>query len=186
MSQRDPPSRDADQRKPRPGHELVPQLYEQLRRLAAYRLARQLPGQTLQATELVHEAWMRLERDRKPKPWAGRNHFLSAAAEAMRRILVERARRKGALKRGGGLQRVNLEEVDLAFDTAPDVVVLLHELLAEMEGRDPLGAEITKLRFFAGATVLEAAAITGISERTARRAWAYARAWLYHEMKQRL
>jgi RNA polymerase sigma factor (TIGR02999 family) len=129
--------------------ELLPLVYEELRKLAAVRIADIPPGQTLQPTALVHEAWLRLLGS-GPEQWNGRGHFFSAAAEAMRRILVERARHKSSQKRGGGWQRVNLDEVDLASDTDSDLLLLLDETLAEYAAKDPLGAELIKLRFFAG------------------------------------
>jgi RNA polymerase sigma factor (TIGR02999 family) len=164
--------------------ELLPLVYEELRKLAAVRIADIPPGQTLQPTALVHEAWLRLLGS-GPEQWNGRGHFFSAAAEAMRRILVERARHKSSQKRGGGWQRVNLDEVDLASDTDSDLLLLLDETLAEYAAKDPLGAELIKLRFFAGIPNHEAAALLGVPERTAKRTWAFARAWLYSEIQKR-
>lgn len=169
---------------PKAAEELLPLVYDELRKLAAARMAAIPPGQTLQPTALVHEAYVRLVGS-SPNPWNGRGHFFSAAAEAMRRILIDRARQKGSQKRGGGWQRFNLEDVDLAAETDSDVLLILDEALGAYSAQDPIGAELIKLRFFAGVPNHEAAALLGISERTAKRTWAFARAWLYDEIRKR-
>jgi RNA polymerase sigma factor (TIGR02999 family) len=172
---------------PQAASELLPLVYADLRRLAAMRLAQLPPGQTLQPTALVHEAWLRLvEGAGGQEHWNSRNHFFAAAAEAMRRILVGQARRKAALKRGGGLVRVDLDHVDVAQDTDDDLLLLLDEALDALAERDPIAADLIKLRFFVGLTNVEAAELLGVPERSAKRAWAYARAWLYREIKKKL
>src|SRR5262245_48111598 len=158
--------------------ELLPLVYDELRKLAAARLAAERPGQTLQPTALVHEAYVRLVGGDEARQWTGRGHFLAAAAEAMRRILVEAARRKGSLKRGGGRPRVELRDADLVTEEAPDEVLAVHEGLAGLAAVDPQAAELVKLRYFAGLSVPEAAEALGLTTRTAERLWAYARAWL--------
>ena len=166
--------------------ELLPLVYDELRRLAAQQLAKEKPGQTLQATALVHEAWLRLvgpEPGGAEAKWSGRRHFFGAAAEAMRRILVENARRKNSLKYGGGLERVNWEEVELAESVPPDQLLALDEALTELAAADPEAAELIKLRFYAGLTDQQAAEMLGISRRTADRMWAFARAWLYQAIR---
>lgn len=163
--------------------DLLPLVYEQLRRLAAGKLARERPGQTLQATALVHEAWLRLERD-PAQGWANQQHFFAAAAEAMRRILIENARRKLAARHGGGWHRTESAPDDLAIaGGAPeDELVEVDEALNALAAHDPRKAELVKLRYFAGFTLEEAGAALGLSERTAKRDWAYARAWLFREI----
>jgi RNA polymerase sigma factor (TIGR02999 family) len=165
--------------------ELLPLVYEELRRLAASKLFALPPGQTLQPTALVHEAWVRLTGS-SPEDWNSRGHFFAAAAEAMRRILIEQARRKGSQKRGGGHLRIPLEEVDIASETNSDVLLAVDEALTRYAAKDPVGAELIKLRFFAGVPSDEAAAMLGVPERSAKRTWAFARAWLYHEIKKNL
>lgn len=160
-------------------------VYDELRRLAAARMVKLPPGQTLQATALVHEAYLRLVGT-EHQTWENRGHFFSAAAVAMRRILVERARRKSSKKRGGGLKRVDLDQVDFAMDTDSDLLLALDEALRQLKEKDATGAALIELRFFAGLTNDRAAEILGISERTARRSWAYARAWLYDEIRRQL
>jgi RNA polymerase sigma factor (TIGR02999 family) len=169
----------------RAAEELLPLVYEDLRRLAAAKMAQLPPGQTLQPTALVHEAYLRLVGS-GPRDWNSRGHFFSAAAEGMRRILVERARRKGAVKRGGGLRPISFDDVDIAADSQSDVLLALDEALARYAERDAIGAELIKLRFFAGLPNDQAAAILKVPERTAKRTWAYARAWLYHELQKSL
>jgi RNA polymerase sigma factor (TIGR02999 family) len=163
---------------PKAAAELLPLVYDELRRLAAARMAEEKPGQTLQPTALVHEAYVRLVGGDEPRTWAGRGHFLAAAAEAMRRILVEVARRKGAIKRGGGMPRAELRDADVAAEEAPDEVLVIDEALAGLAAADAQAAELVKLRYFAGLSLPEAAESLGISTRTAERLWAYARAWL--------
>ncbi len=159
-------------------NELLPLVYQELRRLAAAKMAHELPGQTLQPTALVHEAWLRLVGNENPK-WENRAHFFGAAAEAMRRILIDNARRKRALRHGGGQQRLTLEEVDLATAPEEDQLLAVHEALDRLAAQDPVKAELVKLRYFVGLTIAETAEVLGISEPTAKRYWAYARAWLY-------
>jgi RNA polymerase sigma factor (TIGR02999 family) len=163
---------------PKAAEQLLPLVYEELRRLAARRLSREKPGQTLQATALVHEAYLRLVGGDPARPWDGRGHFFAAAAEAMRRILVERARRKRSLKRGAGAVRADLEEIDLAAPEAADEVLAVDEALAGLAAADPRAAELVKLRYFAGMSLPEAARALGMAPRSADRLWAYARAWL--------
>ena len=165
--------------------ELLPIVYEELRRLAARRLAREKP-QTLQATDLVHEAYLRLVGDdqdeSKRQSWDSRAHFFAAAAESMRRILTERARRRGRLKHGGGRERFSLQEGDAAAEAPGIDVLALDEALTKLAAEDSVKADLVKLRYFAGLTVEEAAGTLGVSRATADRYWAYARAWLYHEI----
>jgi RNA polymerase sigma factor (TIGR02999 family) len=163
--------------------DLLPEVYQELRHLASQMMARRTPGQTLQATALVHEAFLRLSRA-EPHPWQSPGHFYSAAAEAMRRILIEQARRKGSLRRGGGQQRLSLDDVQLALDTPADHLLALDEAMTKLAAEDPVKAELVKLRFFAGLSVSEAGKLLGISERTVKRQWAFARAWLYQELTE--
>jgi RNA polymerase sigma factor (TIGR02999 family) len=158
--------------------DLLPLVYDELRKLAAARLAHERPGQTLQATALVHEAYLRLVEADKAQHWDSRAHFFAAAAEAMRRILVENARRKQRRKRGGGLQRVPLEE-GIALTTSPDELLALDEALEQLAREDPVKAELVKLRCFAGLSHQEAGRALGLSRPTADRYWAYAKARLY-------
>lgn len=173
-----------DQGDPTAAEELLPLVYNELRRLAAARMAQEGPGHTLQPTALVHDAWLRLAGENK-EHWQGRAQFFSAAAEAMRRILIERARGRARLKRGGEWQRVDLETLDLAVTTDDDLLLEVHEALNKLAELDASGAELIKLRFFAGLTNVEAAKILGLPERTAKRSWAYARAWLHQELSKR-
>lgn len=163
--------------------ELLPLVYDELRKLAAARMNALPPGQTLQPTALVHEAWLRLNGSQHAE-WNGRGHFFAAAAEAMRRILVDRARAKSTRKRGGGFKRVDLEAVDIASEASADVLVALDEALDRYSQKDPVGAQLIQLRFFAGLPNDRAAAVLGVPERTAKRTWAYARAWLYNEIQR--
>jgi RNA polymerase sigma factor (TIGR02999 family) len=163
--------------------QLLPLVYDELRRLAARKLAHEAPGQTLQATALVHEAYLRLLDNDPARPWNSRGHFFAAAAEAMRRILVERARHKRSLKAGGGRRRQELPDI-AAAEGGPQLDVLaLHEALAKLESHDKRKAELVKLRFFAGLSIAEAAQVLGISPSTADNDWAYARSWLRLEME---
>ena len=163
--------------------ELLPLVYDELRRIAAARLALERPGQTLQATALVHEAWLRLSPNGNEQ-WKGRGHFFAAAAEAMRRILVENARRKRRLKHGGQLQRVDLAEIELPAPMPDEELLALDEALEKLATANPRGAELVKLCFFTGLTQAEAARELGISVATAERTWTFARAWLFREMKR--
>ena len=161
--------------------QLLPFVYEELRKLAAQRLQQEKPGQTLQATALVHEAYLRLVDVEQPQEWHGRAHFFAAAAEAMRRILVENARRKHRVRHGGQRRRVDLAEAATVSSSAEgdDELLALNEALARLEASDPQAAHLVKLRFFAGLTMGQAAEAMGISLRTAGREWTYARAWLH-------
>jgi RNA polymerase sigma factor (TIGR02999 family) len=169
---------------PAAAEQLLPLVYTELRRLAAEKMAQEKPGQTLQATALVHEAYLRLVDLEKAPHWNSRGHFFAAAAEAMRRILIERARHKNSQKRGGSYQRVDLPEVVTTADPSFPDLLALHEALAKLEQKDRRKAELVKLRFFAGLTNEEAATALGISPSTADNDWAYARAWLRLEMSQ--
>jgi RNA polymerase sigma factor (TIGR02999 family) len=162
--------------------ELLPLVYEELRLLAAQKLSHEPPGQTLQATALVHEAYIRLVGD-EPQSWDNRNHFFLAAAEAMRRILVDNARRKQRRKHGGDRQRVDLEDADLAMEAPSDDVVALDEALNKLAEEDKMKADLVKLRCFAGLTLEQAAEVLGVSRASASRYWSYARAWLFHEIR---
>jgi RNA polymerase sigma factor (TIGR02999 family) len=167
---------------PRAAERLLPLVYDELRKLAAQRLAREDPGQTLQATALVHEAYLRLV-DSDPSPhWNGRGHFFAAAAEAMRRILIDNARRKQTEKRGGDRHRVDLDDVLANPDERPDDVLALDDALTALAREDPAKADLVRLRYFAGLTLEEAAACQGVSLATAKRRWTVARAWLYNAL----
>jgi RNA polymerase sigma factor (TIGR02999 family) len=163
--------------------QLLPLVYDELRKLAAQRLAREAPGQTLQATALVHEAYLRMIGSETPS-WNGRGHFFSAAAEAMRRILIEKARRKKAEKCGGALRRVDLDAVDVPADARSQDVLALDEALSRLAAEDPTKAELVKLRFFGGLSVEDAGRVLGISRATADRYWSYARVWLYSALSE--
>jgi len=165
--------------------QLLPLVYEELRKLATHKMTNEAPGHTLQPTALVHEAWLRLTGS-TGQEWNGRGHFFAAAAEAMRRILVENARRKRRVKHGGELQRVDMTTLDVAIFSDDGHLLAVDEALEKLAARDPLGAQLIKLRFFAGLPNVEAARLLGIPERTAKRTWAYARAWLYEELKKTL
>lgn len=172
-----------DQGDAQAANELLPLVYDELRRLAARKMAQEAPGQTLQATALVHEAYLRLVGS-QDQNWDSRGHFFAAAAEAMRRILVENARRKLRIKRGGNRQRLELQEVDLAIDPPSDDLVALHEALEKLTKEDKQTAELVKLRYFAGLTTEQAAEVLGVSRRTAYRDWAYASSWLRLEISE--
>jgi RNA polymerase sigma factor (TIGR02999 family) len=159
--------------------QLLPLVYDELRKLASQKLAQENPGQTLQATALVHEAYIRLVDVEKVQHWNSRGHFFAAAAEAMRRILVESARRRRSLKRGGDLHRINLDEAVSYTPDLADDVLSLDEALSKLADEDPLKAQLVKLRYFAGLPVQEAADVLGISRATADRYWAYSKVWLY-------
>jgi RNA polymerase sigma factor (TIGR02999 family) len=161
---------------------LLPLVYDELRQLAAARLADEKPGQTLQPTALVHEAYLRLVGAPSGQDWNGRGHFFAAAAEAMRRVLVEQARKRGRLKRGGDRQRLDLDALQLCVPEVADELLALDEALAEFALKHPDKAELVKLRYFAGLTVAEAAQALAISTSTADRHWTYARAWLYRRI----
>jgi RNA polymerase sigma factor (TIGR02999 family) len=169
---------------PRAAEELLPLVYAELRKLAAQRLAQENLGQTLQATALVHEAYLRLVDGEQAQSWNSRGHFFAAAAEAMRRILVDQARRKLAAKRGGGRRREVENHLDIAAPEPNLDVLAVHDALQRFEQEDPRKAELVKLRYFAGLTIPQAAEALGISSTTADRHWAYARAWLHAELKR--
>jgi RNA polymerase sigma factor (TIGR02999 family) len=163
--------------------DLLPLVYQELRRLASQRLEKERPGQTLQATALVHEAYLRLVDVEHQQRWNSRGHFFAAAAEAMRRILVENARRKHSLKRGGAVAQVELnDEVEVVAAEASDDLLALDEALERLDAKDPHAAALVKLRYFAGLTVPEAAEAMDVSQRTAERLWTFAKAWLYREL----
>ena len=162
--------------------ELLPIVYNELRKLAATRLAGERADHTLQATALVHEAYLRLVNVNRVQDWDGRGHFFAAAAEAMRRILVDHARNKGAIKRGGKQYRVNVDDADLALNSPPENVLALDDALARLRELDPLAAELVNLRYFAGLSIKQAAVSMDISLATAYRHWNYARVWLHGEL----
>jgi RNA polymerase sigma factor (TIGR02999 family) len=164
--------------------QLLPLVYDELRRLAAQRLAQEKPGQTLQATALVHEAYLRLVDGEKGQHWDGRGHFFAAAAEAMRRILIDQARHKQSRRQGGGQKRRPLEHLEIAAPEPSLDVLALNEALERFEKADRLKADLVKLRYFAGLTIPQAAEALGISSTTADRYWAYARAWIHAELKK--
>lgn len=162
--------------------ELLPLVYQELRKLAAHKMAAQPPGHTLQPTALVHEAWLRLAGN-EPGRFAGRAHFFAAAAEAMRHILIDSARRKRAARHGGGQVRVDVQEVEIAFVADDDELLAVHDALDKLAAEDPRKAELAKLRYFVGLTFEEAAEVLGISVATAKRHWTFARAFLFEEIR---
>jgi RNA polymerase sigma factor (TIGR02999 family) len=172
-----------EQGDPKATEQLLPLVYDELRKLAAQKLAQEKPGQTLQATALVHEAYLRLVDTETVRRWDSRGHFFAAAAEAMRRILVDEARRKGSLKRGGSLARQDVSDARLAASAGEVDVLALDEALARLAARDAEAAELVKLRFFAGMTMHEAGMVLGVPQRTAERIWTYARSFLLKEMR---
>lgn len=186
MSEPDQMSNEIEREAPHAAEELLPLVYTELRRLAARKLAGEKPGQTLQATELVHEAWLRLggaAGGERAQQWNGQRHFFAAAAEAMRRILVERARRKARIRHGGDRQRVAVDEVEIAAPLAGEELLALHEALDELAALDPPAAELIKLRFFTGLSHQQAAELLGLSRSAADRTWLFARAWLFQQMQ---
>lgn len=162
--------------------QLLPLVYEELRKLAAARMVNEAPGQTLQPTALVHEAWLRLVGSENPK-WDGRGHFFAAAGEAMRRILIDNARRKRAQRHGGGQQRMDLQDVEIAAAARDEELLAVNEALDQLAAQDAQIAELVKLRFFIGLTNKETAEILGVSEPTVERRWAFARAWLFRQIR---
>jgi RNA polymerase sigma factor (TIGR02999 family) len=162
--------------------QLLPLVYDELRKLAAQKLAQEKPGQTLEATALVHEAYLRLVDVEKAQHWNSRAHFFTAAAEAMRRILIENARHKKRLKRGGNRERVDLDDAQVVSTAAPDELLLIDEAIAKLAAEDPQAAQLVRLRYFAGLSVEEAAAMSGLSRSSAYEHWSYARAWLRCEL----
>ena len=172
---------DADN--PQAGAELLPLVYSELRRVAAAKMARESFHHTLQPTALVHEAWMRLGADQQPE-WQNRAHFFAAAAETMRRILIDNARHRRAIRHGGGQVRLNVDDLEIAsVNEHDDRLVAVNEALAKFAAEDPRKAELVKLRYFGGLTLEEAATALDIPEGTAKRWWTYARAWFFHELK---
>jgi RNA polymerase sigma factor (TIGR02999 family) len=178
-----------EQGDPQAADRLLPLVYDELRKLAAARLAQEKPGQTLQPTALVHEAYLRLVAGANGKPdeaqhFNSRGHFFAAAAEAMRRLLVENARRKHRLKRGGGLAKIDLDPLDIAAPSRNDDLLALDEALTQLAEAEPQAAELVKLRYFAGFSIPQSAEVLGISPRSADSLWAYARAWLLEKLKE--
>jgi RNA polymerase sigma factor (TIGR02999 family) len=173
-----------EQGDPQAAEQLLPFVYDELRKLAAVKLTQEKPGQTLQATALVHEAYLRLVDAAKIQRWDSRGHFFAAAAEAMRRILLNRARDKKRSKRGGERHRVDLDHIEIALDTNDEELIALDDALTQLAGEDPDAARLVNLRFFAGLTLRDAAVSLGLSQRTAERQWSYARAWLYARLRQ--
>src|SRR5262245_22554013 len=171
-----------EQGDPSAAEQLLPLVYDELRQLAAQKLACEKPGQTLQATALVHEAYLRLVDTEKAPHWNSRGHFFAAAAEAMRRILIESARRKQRVRHGSGRARIDLEQLDRMDEPASDHFLALDEALERLVKEEKTVAEVVKLRYFAGLTIEQAAEALGISVRTANRHWAYAKAWLYQQL----
>ncbi len=168
---------------PAAADQLLPLVYSELRKLAAAKMAQEQPGQTLQATALVHEAYLRLVDTQETQHWNSRGHFFSAAAEAMRRILIEKARRKQRLRHGGQYRRLNLEQLDLAVDHDSDQLLALDAALELLAVEQPEAAQVVKLRYFAGLTIPQTAAALGVSERTANRHWAFSKAWLFQQLR---
>lgn len=171
-----------DQGDPKAPEQLLPLVYKELRKLAAQKLAQEKPGQTLQATALVHEAYLRLVDVEKAQHWESRGHFFAAAAEAMRRILIDNARRRRSRRRGGEAKRLPLEGLEAAVPVSDDQLLAINEALERLHSFDPPKAEMVKLRYFGGLTISEAAETLGIAVTTANRYWAYARAWLHEEL----
>jgi RNA polymerase sigma factor (TIGR02999 family) len=169
---------------PKAANELLPLVYAELRKLAAYKMAQCAAGHTLQPTALVHEAWLRLAGGDNPT-FENRAHFFAAAAEAMRHILIENARRKLARRHGGGLHPVDLESLEIAMPASEDHLLAVSEALDQLAARSPVEAQVVKLRFFVGMTAAESAEVLGLSERTVKQYWAYARTWLYREIQSK-
>lgn len=172
----------AEEGDPKAAEELLPLVYDELRRVAAQKMAAETPGQTLQPTALVHEAWLRLVGS-QDQQWRGRGHFFGAAAEAMRRILIDKARQKNRVRHGKGMTRIDLERVDVAIEADDDTLLSVNEALSRLAAEEPLKAELVKLRYFVGLSIPEAGRALGLSESTAKRYWTFARAWLYEELK---
>src|SRR5689334_18670786 len=168
---------------PKAADQLLPLVYDELRKLAASKMAHEIPGQTLQPTALVHEAWLRLTGNQEQK-WNGRAHFFGAAAEAMRRILIDKARRKRAARHGGGQAHLDIQQIELAAAAEDDELLAVSEALEKLASRDKQKAELVKLRYFVGLTTAEAAEVLGISVPTADRWWNFSRAWLFEEIEK--
>jgi RNA polymerase sigma factor (TIGR02999 family) len=173
-----------EQGEPQAAEQLLPLVYNELRLLAAQKLAQEKPGQTLDATALVHEAYLRLVDTAQEPHWNSRGHFFAAAAEAMRRILIEKARHKQRLRHGGGRRRLDLDQFDVADEGTSDGLLALDEALDRLAAEEPAVADVVKLRYFAGLTIEQTASALGLSVRTANRHWAYARAWLFQQLEQ--
>ena len=174
-----------EQGDPQAAEALLPVVYDELRRLAAHKMAQEMAGHTLQPTALVHEAWLRLVGN-ESQSWQNRAHFFGAAAEAMRRILIESARRRARLKRGGNPERVDLEDLPIAAPDRDETLLAVDEALNQLEKEDPEKARIVKLKFFVGLTNQQVAQSLGVTERTIERTWAYAKAWLFRTMRSEL
>ena len=170
---------------PMAAEQLLPLVYDELRRLAAHKMANEAPGHTLQPTALVHEAWLRLTAGESSR-WEHRGHFFAAGAEAMRRILIDRARRRKAAKNGGGWERIELDQIDIPDRASEETLLLVDESLEALSREDARAVELVKLRFFGGFSVEEAATALGVTDRTARRYWRFARAWLYDHFRNRV
>jgi RNA polymerase sigma factor (TIGR02999 family) len=173
---------DLEQGDPHAAEQLLPLVYDELRKLAAQKLAQEAPGQTLQATALVHEAYVRLVDVEQAQHWKSRGHFFAAAAEAMRRVLIDQARRRQSQRRGGETQRQSLEGLQAAAPASDEELLAVHEALERLQQVDPAKAELVKLRYFGGLTIAESAQALGVSITTANRYWSYARAWLHEEL----
>jgi RNA polymerase sigma factor (TIGR02999 family) len=173
-----------EQGEPNAAEELLPLVYTELRELAARKLARESPGNTLQPTALVHEAYIRVVKDDQGRGWDSRGHFFAAAAEAMRRILIEKARQRHSVRHGGGRQRLDLENLQLLDEATPEAVLALNEALERLTEAEAVVGQVVKLRFFAGLSIQETAKTLNISSRTANRHWCFARAWLYQRLSE--
>jgi RNA polymerase sigma factor (TIGR02999 family) len=174
-----------EQGEPNAAEQLLPLVYTELRQLAARKLASESPGNTLQPTALVHEAYLRVVEDDQHRSWDSRGHFFAAAAEAMRRILIEKARQKHRLRHGGGRQRLDLENLQLLAEGTPEEILALNEALERLETGQPVAGQVVKLRFFAGLSIQETAKTLKLSSRTVNRHWCFARAWLYQELSEK-
>jgi RNA polymerase sigma factor (TIGR02999 family) len=172
-----------EQGDPHAAEQLLPLVYEELRRLAAQKLAQEKPGQTLQSTALVHEAYLRLVDVEQAQHWNSRGHFFAAAAEAMRQILVQNARRRGRVRHGGGCSRIYMDDLEIAAPERSEELLALDEVLVQLAAADPQAAELVKLRYFAGCTIPQAAEVVGVSPRTANFLWVYARTWLFRKLQ---
>ena len=173
-----------EQGDPNAAEELLPLVYDELRKLAAAKMAQEKPGQTLQATALVHEAYVKLVDVNRAQKWDSRGHFFAAAAEAMRRILVDQARKKGATKRGGDFEKVDFDSAQLATTVSPGSLLMIDEAIEKMKLEDPISCQLVNLRYFCGLSIDDAAQALGISSRSARRHWAFARVWLFSEFSE--
>ena len=173
-----------EQGDPNAAEELLPLVYDELRKLAAAKMAQEKPGQTLQATALVHEVYVKLVDVNRAQKWDSRGHFFAAAAEAMRRILVDQARKKGATKRGGDFEKVDFDSAQLATTVSPESLLMIDEAIEKLKHEDPISCQLVNLRYFCGLSLDDAAQALGISSRSARRHWAFARVWLCSELSE--